>query len=378
MIRFAAFALTTLLAAAPAFGHGVDAGESGPLIPRSLPLSETQRAALGIEVDLVERVKTLRLSPLPGRITLPNAGIRVVSARHAGVVTNLSVAPGDRVGSGDRLATIESIEFVAAQRRFLDALAQHDLARATAERERELAGDGLVAERRRRASEAHLREMVAQLDERRQVLRLAGLTDSDIDRLEAKRRLAPTYAVASPTAGEILEQYVDPGQSVEAGGRLLRIGAREELFVDFHVPTETARHLGVGAEIVLAESGERGSVVSVRRAVRDGDPGVLVRARLVDPGDWAIGELVAVQIATPARSNMYRVSAQSVVRAEGRTWVFVTTEEGFYPHEVHVLGGTGGQLTIAADLAPDARIAVRGTVALKGVWSRGDSVAEAP
>lgn len=375
----ATLALVACLAATPAFGHGVDSGERAPLVPRLLPLADAQRTALGIEVGPVERVDTLRPIPLPGRITLPNSGIRVVSARHAGVVRDLSVAPGDRVHSGDRLATIESIEFVEAQRRLLDALAQHDLARSTAERETELAADGLVAERRRRASAAHLHEMAAQLDERRQVLRLAGVQDADVDRLEAGRRLVPTYEVTSPAAGEILEQYVDPGQAVEAGGLLLRIGARDELLVDFHVPTEIARHLGSGVEVALTESGARGRVVAVRRAVRDGDPGVLVRARLDEPGDWAIGELVAVQIATPTENaNVYRVSAHSVVRAEGHTWVFVATERGFHPHEVRVIDGTGGQLTIAAEFAPDARIAVRGTVALKGVWSRGDSVAEAP
>lgn len=374
MTWFIVFLLICTFAVPVANGHGVeDGGESGPLVPRLLPVSPAQREALGIQVAPPQLATEVEHPPLPGRITLPNASIQIVAARHEGVVATLLVAPGDRVAAGQRLGSVDSPDFVLTQRAFLDAVAQHELAVAAADRERQLASEGVVAGRRQREAATVLREAAALLAQRRQALTLAGVADDAIDALAAQRRLLPSLPIVAPIAGDVLEQYVRTGEHVSAGARLYRIGARDTLLVEIHTPIEVARFLTPGAPIVLVEVEARGRIVAIGREVHDLDQGVLVRAEL-DAGaaEFHPGQFVTVRFASaPTAGVAYRVPASAIVRADDRAWVFAEVAGGFEPLPVEIAGSSGGFVSVTGALAAGANVAVRGTAALKALWSRG-------
>ena len=87
-------------------------------------VSPAQAQTLGVRVAHPVSSRTDLTLPYPAQIVIPNPQQWVVSAPVAGMVTNLSVARGDRVTSGQLLVTLESPSFVSLQREYLHAFAQ--------------------------------------------------------------------------------------------------------------------------------------------------------------------------------------------------------------------------------------------------------------
>ena len=335
-----------------------------------IEVTASQRKALGIELGRPEPRPLIPRADLPGRILLPNDRLHVVTARSEGVLLQPSVAVGDRVEPGQALARIASPGFVALQREYLEALSQRDLSRATADREAELAREGIIAGRRALESAAALREVQARVAQARQSLVLSGMRDPEIAALERTRRLETDLVLRAPFAAVVLEQYAQAGERLGAGGAVYRLGDPSALAVEIHVPLETARTLRVGARIWISEGAATGSVTAVGSEVHSADQGIVVRATVL-PGELALrpGQFVSVEIETAKdRGPAFAVPAAAVVHAQDRAWVFVQQQDGFVPVPVEIVGGAGRERLVVGPLQAQTELAIRGTSALKALW----------
>jgi RND family efflux transporter MFP subunit len=335
-----------------------------------LEISESQRAALAIEVVSVEPTPLVSRPPLPGRVLIPNDRVAILAMRTEGVVLSLSVATGDRVTAGQPVALIGSPTFVLLQREFLDALSQRDLASATFERERQLAREGIVAGRRAVESQARLQEADARVEERRQGLILVGMDQDDLDALASSRRMHSAIAVRAPVDGFVLEQWAQVGERLEAGSPLYRVGRLDALHVEIHVPLELAQRVRVGSRFQVVDRDASGTVIAVGRDVHAVDQGVLVRGA-VDQGVEVLrpGQFVRVALQTETDHDMaYDVPASAVTRIDQRAFVFRRVGEGFEPVAVEIVGGSGQRSMVAGELSPGDAVVSRGTAALKSHW----------
>lgn len=343
--------------------------------PEPLAITPEQREALGIEVAVVGQEAGVAGAPRPAQVVVPNAQLRVVSARVAGVVETLHVAVGDTVVAGAPLATLRSATLLALASEFLQARAQHELARATASREGQLAREGIVARRRAEQSNAQLAAAAAVLRERRQALVLAGLAEAEVDALALRRTPVDHVTVRAPLDGAVLEQGVAVGARVEPDQALYHVARLAPLWLEVHVPLEEARTIAPGAEVAVDDPPVRGRVVAIGRDVHPVDQGVLVRAEVDDgaeqlhPGQFVQARLLA--IADDALDATFRVPRAALARAGERTVVFVETEAGFAPRAVRVVADAGEQVAVAGSLAAGDRVVVSGTAALKAAWLGG-------
>ncbi len=338
---------------------------------RRLPISPSQREALGIAVARPEVAEAIRRPPLPGRVSVPNDRARVVATRVAGVVTALEVATGDVVGAGQPLARIEGPEFVALQRALLEARSDFDLAEREEARERQLVEEGIIAGRRAVASAAQLRQARAVLDERRHALGLLGLDAARITAIEDARTLQRTLDVRAPMAGVVLDQFVQVGEQLDAGAPLYRVGALDALQVEVHVPLELAGALEPGSPVrVLEAGGASGRILSIGGDVHALDQGVLVRVALEGGGQGLRpGQFVRVELGRAERgAALFAVPDTALTYVGGAPYVFREAEGGFEPVRVRVVGGSGQRLIVDGPLAADRPVVVAGTAALKAYW----------
>ena len=335
-----------------------------------LQVTAEQREALGIVVGTVRARDLVPRLRLPGRITLSNARVRVVTARFSGVLLSPLVAVGDSVALGQELALLESPAFIALQREYLDGLSQLELARSTFSREEQLAEEGIIAGRRAAESKALLREATSRLEERRHALTLSGMSKAEISTLTESRRLHPTLLLRAPLAGVVLKQYAQAGERLEAGGALYRIGDLEALMVEIHTPLDVAHSLTKGTRLSLPDEGATGRVVAVGSEVHSLDQGVLVRAEIEDGGGrLRPGQFVRVQFETKRmEGSAYAVPSTAVVHIQGRAWVFAQVEGGFEPLAVEIVGGSGRESVVVGPLGEGTELAIRGTAALKAYW----------
>ncbi|MAG33696.1 MAG: efflux transporter periplasmic adaptor subunit [Deltaproteobacteria bacterium] len=337
---------------------------------RQLPITQAQRQALGIELGIAEVRNLVPRPRLPSRITLPNSRVRMITARSPGLLILPLVAAGDTISKGDELAHIQSPSFVSLQRKYLEELSRLDIAHSTEGRERQLAEEGIIAGRRAAQSTAALREAQARLEDRRQTLVLAGMSEEELTTLRQTRQLSSTLVLRAPFAGVVLEQYAQTGEHLDAGGALYRIGNLASLTVEIHTPVDVARTLRAGMRFVIPDEDANGQVIAVGREIHSSDQGILVRGTIED-GVTRLrpGQFVLVQFETPGeRGSAFAVPAAAVIHVERQAWVFRETAGGFEPIPVEILGGSGLQMVVAGELTEGSALVIAGTATLKALW----------
>jgi cobalt-zinc-cadmium efflux system membrane fusion protein len=335
-----------------------------------LRVTAEQSDALGIAIGTAEAKDLIPRPRLPGRITLPNARVRLVTARSSGVLVSPLVAVGDSVATGQELARLESPVFVSLQRDYIQALSQFDLADATANREEQLVKEGIIAGRRAAQSAALLRDAQSQLEQTRQALVLSGMSTREVAELADTRNLNPTLVLRASITGVVLEQYARAGERLDAGGALYRIGDLEALTVEIHTPLDVAHSLAIGTRFSLPDEEASGQVIAVGSEVHALDQGVLVRGEIENRGaGLRPGQFVRVQFETSRdQGSAFAVPSKAVVHVDGRAWLFRQVEGGFEPVAVEIVGGTGRESVVVGSLTAETRLAIRGTAALKAHW----------
>jgi RND family efflux transporter MFP subunit len=347
---------------------------SGSIEAAPIAMGEAERQAFGITVAAPEVATDIYSHGLPAQVVVPNAQLRVVSARQGGLIERLLVAVGDEVKAGQVLATVQSPELLDLQGDFLKAATRLRLARANYERDRQLFEEGVIPERRLLKTQGTYQELATVQSARREALRLAGMSEAEVRALEADRRLMSELTVVSPLDGVVLEQIAVAGQRVEAASPLYRVATLKPLWLEIHVPIEGAEQVTVGQSVLVPEYDVTGRVITIGRDVHEADQGVLVRAR-VDAGSESLrpGQFIQVRVAgTHGPGQRLRVLRTSVVHSGDKALVFLETPEGFTPQEVEVVSDQGDRLVIAAPLPEGARIATTGTAALKAALARGE------
>jgi cobalt-zinc-cadmium efflux system membrane fusion protein len=340
---------------------------------QSLPqivMTLKQQQSVGVVVAPLAAATALVSSRLPGEITVPVNQERVISTSQSGLIDALFVAAGQQVKKGQAVAHISSPELVGLQRDYLQTLTQLRLARNTLDRDGELFKDGIIAERRYLTTKSTYDELNAVLMQRRQSLKLAGMGDAAISRLESTSNYSAGMTLSAPIDGQVLEQMATIGQRVDPAMPLLRVGRLNPLWLEIHAPVESLGRVSNGMLVRIPKYAAEGKVIAVIRNVNKNDQTMHVRAEITRNTErLSPGQFVEVEIATPVVSRQqYSVPKKAVIRNGRESYVFVQNTQGFAPRQVQVVSEQADQIVIANGLSGSENIAVSGTAAIKAAW----------
>ena len=336
-------------------------------------ITPAQVKTLGIETSPIQANANANSQRLPGEIVVPVDQARIISAPQSGLIDQMLVATGQRVKQGQALAHLSSPDLVALQRDHLQALSQQRLSQNSLNRDAELYKDGIIAERRYLTSESNHAEVNALLAERRQALKLSGMSPQAIKNLETSGSYTNGITLSAPIDGMVLEQLVTAGQRVDSAMPIYRIAKLSPLWLEIHAPTQALSSIQLGMKVNILNSAAAGKVIAIVPNVNKLDQTALVRVA-INNGTAALapGQLVEAEIAQPVsnKSTSFSVAKSAIVQINdgknaNQTLVFVQTKEGFEPRAVKVLNNTGAQTFISGDFAGTERIVTSGTAALK-------------
>ena len=336
-------------------------------------ITPAQVKTLGIETSSIQANANANSQRMPGEIVVPVNQARIISAPQSGLIDQMLVATGQRVKQGQALAHLSSPDLVALQRDHLQALSQQRLSQNSLNRDAELYKDGIIAERRYLTSESNHAEVNALLDERRQALKLSGMSPQAIKGLETSGSYTNGITLTAPIDGMVLEQLVTAGQRVESAMPIYRIAKLSPLWLEIHAPTQALSNIQLGMKVSILNSEGSGKVIAIVPNVNKLDQTALVRVA-INNGTAALapGQLVEAEIAQPVsnKSTSFSVAKSAIVQINdgknaNQTLVFVQTKEGFKPRAVKLLNNTGAQTLISADFVGTERIVTSGTAALK-------------
>lgn len=276
-----------------------------------------------------------------------------ITARTRGVVRELLVEEGDRVGPDQPLANLENEEQrIALQRARTarDTLAR-ELERATRLHAQALLSDEEFEVTRREAADAGHAASLAELELSRTTIR-------------------------APFAGTIVTRHLDAGANVSDGTPVYDLADLNPLYTDVNVPERHVSRLAPGQRVRLEVDAGAGSVdARIERLAPEVDVETgTVKVTLAVEGGVRLrpGSFVRVGIVTDTRDDALVVPRSALV-SDGRRWkLFRLADSGDTVSEVQVtLGFEEGDRVEVVEvdgaggaLSPGDRVVVRGAAAL--------------
>ncbi|MGB8517366.1 MAG: efflux RND transporter periplasmic adaptor subunit [Gallionella sp.] len=331
-------------------------------------LSSQQIQTLGIVTASLPNKSSGEVSGLPAQVVVPGNQLFVMSSPLPGLVEQTLVGVGDSVKKGQIMATLQSPAYAEAQRGYVQASVQAQLAKDNLSRDEALFKDGIIAESRYRATKGAALEAAAALAERKQLLRVSGMSDAALAKLQAGNILSGSFAMTAPMDGVILEKSASAGQRLDAAVQIFKIAKLDPLALEIQVSAAMTRDLKVGATITIPAFNASGKLTAIGRGLTGSNQSILLRGNITHGAEnLHPNQFVEVSIATDVSGGaaQWEIPNTALVRVDGQALIFVVTAKGFHAQNV-VLKNEGAQNSvITGNLKGDEKIAVRGVSALK-------------
>ena len=331
-----------------------------------VPLTDEQIHAAGIVTELVEPESGAGEMVVPGVVSVPPQQLRIVAAPAAGLVETLLVAPDEEIKEGDPIATLKSADLVEQQRAFLHALSESNLASEKLRRDEQLYKEHIIAERRVIVTRAETTQARSTLDERGQILTLAGMTDKDITALKNDRKLASSITVRAPITGTILQRHGTTGERIQASAPLVTIAKLDPIWVNLQIPLPKVSSLESVEKVHLSTTNLDGRLIRVGRTV-DAETQSVTAVAEFKPGEALLrpGQAVQAKLFISGDSGaQWRVPADAVVSHQNHSWVFIRSKQGFRATPVQIMTETPHSASLQGKFQAGDRVATRGLLPL--------------
>ena len=322
--------------------------------------------AAGVETQPIEQESGSGELVVPGVVVVPPQQLRMVAAPAAGLVEMLLVAPDEEVKEGDPIARLKSSELVEAQRAFLHADADANLAIEKLRRDEQLFKERIIAERRLLVTRAEAIQARSILQERSELLSLVGMTEGEIAMLRKDRRFVSALLVRAPMSGTIIARHGAAGERVQASAPLVTIARLDPIWVNLQLPIGRAASIDRNIKVTLPGLGLEGRLIRVGRTVDSATQSVTAVAE-VSLGNIIVrpGQAMQAILGIPAdRGPQWRVPADAVVHHRENSWVFVRSSNGFRAVPVSLVSETPQFASIRGPLSASDRVATRGILTL--------------
>jgi len=328
---------------------------------------------LGVKFSPAKAVNEQYSRVLPGRVRLPVAQQHMISAPLSGRIIGINVTSGDKVASDTVIAVMESPELLDLQRGFLSAIGKYRLDKEAYTRDKTLFDEGIIAQRRLLEARYTYQQAGARLNETRQLLQIAGMSEEDIAQIESKSKMTNRLEIRAGFSGYVLEQTISIGDYLETGEALFQVGQTNPLWVLVDVAEEQAGRFPVGSSVVIDGCQDTtGKLISVSQSVDPVSQTVQLRVEVHFKADTTPclkpGQFVQSRIEISQTQPTFEIPATAAINHNGRTYVFVRNKNTVEVRPVTVLSRHEGLLRVQGELDEQLLIAIKGSVALKAAW----------
>jgi len=378
-LTVSAFLLWGLLGCSPE-DHETDTHEARPDHEGDSPalhLSEAQVRAFGIEVKVAGPVTLALEVSLPGEIVANADQLAHIVPRVPGVVREVRKRVGDRVKAEESMAVLDSRELAAAKSRFLAAEARLELARATLVREENLWKKKITSEQEYLQAKNVFEEARIALREGKQALHALGLSEADVKNLSEEPDTELTrYEIRAPFGGEVIERHVVRGEMLKEDSQAFVVADLGSVWVNLTVYQKYLPFIRVGQTVRVSPgkgvSEKTGTISYVSPLVEEATRTATARVVLDNEnGELRPGLFVTAVIISGEIQVAVAVPRTALTEIEGKTVVFVQTDDGFAPREVKTGRSDEKFIEITEGLSPAEDYVAKGVFSLKSELGKG-------
>lgn len=335
-----------------------------------IKVSAEQIKTIGIEVEAITKHAAVPKFKFPARVVIPPNQIRMISTPVAGRLDTISAGVDMAVKQGEVLAQLSGPAWQRAQFELVQAVKQQQFLRSTLDREQSLSADKIVSSKQILTTKNDYAQAQATVSEKRNALKLSGMSEAEIDGLASKSELAASLSIMSPIDGVVLEATAVSGQAAEAMTPLFKIAALSPLWLEIQVPVAQVSRLSEQDVVTVPPDLGMGKIVSIGNSVDAANQTVLARAEVTTTDRKLRPQQVVEAEITPSSqgTKFWGVHPASVIRHEGKGYVFVQTSQGFRAQEIEIQEETPELTIVGGPFDGTESIAVKGLVPLKGSW----------
>jgi len=332
---------------------------------QSLSISAEEQSLLGIDVQQVSASS----SGSTGEITLRTAFAPdaewAIKTPYSGILYRSFIQVGDRVAAGEVLMTVRSAEVASLQQDFLKADAEWKLQKAAWERDKKLKDAGSVSSRRWQETQFAYEMARAEFAGLKAQLAFAGYSEKDIAALSKTGAVTPDIVLRAPADALVVERPAVLGDHLDGAELLARLGDPDRLVLVGRLSRSAAAHLHQGATVRQRDSGLVATLVYVANVIDPETQTVYVRAEAEDTNGLLPGQLTTWSVLS--QGEMITVPSSAIVKLDGADVAYVQVPGGFEPRQVEVKNTGAGDWIVLDGLVDGDRVAVSGTVVLKGM-----------
>ncbi|MDK2757613.1 MAG: efflux RND transporter periplasmic adaptor subunit [Blastomonas fulva] len=311
-----------------------DDGAGGAGETSGVSIDPTAMQNLGIRVAEAKMGSLADTISVTGTIEFNDRDVAVIQARSGGFVTRVYArAPGDVVRTGAPIADVQLPEWGSAQTEFLSV---------------------------RRLDQPELTSAA------RQRLRLLGMSDGLIARVERTGRSDGTMTVTSPISGVIQTLDARVGVTLDQGQTLARVTGLGTVWLNAAVPEAQSSTLRIGqpaTATLAAFPGESfaGRIIAVLPTTQTDSRTLTARIELTNRnGRLRPGMFAQIALGGDGPPALL-VPSQAVIRTGTRTIVMLAKDDGrYHPAEVRAGREGGGQTEILQGLTAGERVVASG------------------
>ncbi|BAY86065.1 hypothetical protein NIES267_55710 [Calothrix parasitica NIES-267] len=314
-----------------------------------------------------------------------------VYPRIAGQLTNYSVYPGDKVSSGQSLATLDAAEKITQvaeaaanadsmeteleasqievneQRQEIERLkAELEYQQKKRDRYALLVKEGAISQDQYDIEDTNTKTAAAALKTAQVKLRRLEAqvrsARSNVKQARAKSATASVMKgytkIQSPIAGIVQERMVDPGVVVQPSMGILKIGEYQRVRLRANVSQRDAAKIRVGTPIVAKVPGSNvkeitGRVTSIFPQTNNDTRTVTIEAVVDNPGNQLLsGQFLEMQIITERQPNALTVPQSALTQFKDKTAVWVVDGDTAKRKIVTTGLVSGEQIEITSGLNP--------------------------
>ncbi|MGZ8226340.1 MAG: efflux RND transporter periplasmic adaptor subunit [Methylococcaceae bacterium] len=340
----------------------------------TVQLSEEHIKNLGVTLGKPVAVSQIPLLVAPAKVVIPPSQEYIVSASQSGLITRLTAAVADTVKKGALLAQINSPDLLELQGQYLKAGSVLQLAATVYSRDKKLLKDGVIANKREQETLSQYNAAVLDVNQAKQLLVIAGMSDVDITRLNNSHRLNSQLNVYAPISGVIIERMAVAGTRVDSLAPLYRLANLDELWLDINIPQERINDIKVGDKALIENTPVSAEIKLLGENVDPENQTLLARAVIKSSKDILkaaairAGQKINVQIIQASNQAVFSIPNTAIAQNEGKSFIFIRNPSGFAVSQISIIGKQGETSIIKSDLTGDEDIAIKGAVALKANW----------
>jgi len=311
-----------------------EVGDENP----SVRVSANVAQSLGIRVGKVEKITQQQALSAVGSVAFDEQLLEVVPSRVEGYVTRLYIrVPLERVKRGQPLAEIQAPAWLEAQQEYLSLL--------DAKSE---AGQSLRAAARDR-------------------LRVLGIPEATVRRIESQRQTSATTTIVSPIDGVVSELGVREGAAFMPGTPLFRLNGLATIWVNAQLPEAQVSMVTKGSTVIAHATAWpgvdfKGRVLALLPQVDAATRTLTARVALDNAGGkLSPGMFVNLAFEAPAGVEQLVVPSEAVITTGERSVVVVANANGAFEVATVTVGNEhAGRTIILSGLSEGQSIVVSG------------------